>query len=47
MDKISEVCTIYIGGIVSVLECDFSADEEKSKMCTAFLGIKIVKSFNV
>lgn len=46
-NKISEVCTIYIGGLYQWLEYDFSAYEEKSKMCTAFLGIKIVKSFNV
>ena len=38
-NKISEVCTIYIGGLYQWLEC---ANAEKSQMCTAFLGIKIV-----
>lgn len=45
-NKISEVCTIYIGGLYQWLRSDFSADGEKSQMCTAFLGIKIVKSLN-
>ena len=41
-NKISEVCTIYIGGLYQWLECDFSASAEKSQKCIAFLGIKIV-----
>ena len=36
-NKISEVCTIYIGGLYQWLECDFSANAEKSQVY-CFLG---------